>query len=98
MVPQHCILQVSSRDVGYFTSVVGHSNVLTDPHELEPYNVDWLRLGRGQSKVVLKPVSTEEVSKILSYCNERRSLFFFFFFFFFPAFIIIKPTEYEVQK
>ena len=28
---------------------------------------------RGQSSVVLKPKSTEEVSQILSHCNQRRS-------------------------
>ena len=29
---------------------------------------------RGQSSVVLKPKSTEEVSKILTHCNKRRSV------------------------
>jgi FAD/FMN-containing dehydrogenase len=46
--------------------------VITDPHELEPYNVDWLRLGRGQGPLVLRPETTDEVSKILKHCNERR--------------------------
>ena len=56
----------------HFSSIVGPSHVITDPHELEPYNVDWLRLGRGQGPLVLRPETTGEVSKILSYCNERR--------------------------
>lgn len=46
--------------------------VVTDENELEPYNTDWLETVRGQSKVVLKPKTTEEVSNILKYCNERK--------------------------
>jgi FAD/FMN-containing dehydrogenase len=39
--------------------------------DIEPYNSDWMRKYRGQSKLVLKPGTTEEVSKILKYCNEN---------------------------
>lgn len=34
--------------------------------------MDWLRKYRGDSKVVLKPKTTQEVSDILKYCNEKR--------------------------
>jgi len=39
--------------------------------DLEPFNGDWMRKYRGHTKLVLKPGSTEEVSKILKYCNEN---------------------------
>lgn len=39
--------------------------------DLEPFNRDWMNKYRGQTKVVLKPKSVEEVSKILKYCNDN---------------------------
>ena len=39
--------------------------------DLEGFNADWMRKYRGQSRVVVKPSSTVEVSKILAYCNEH---------------------------
>ncbi|KAH9460468.1 hypothetical protein Pst134EB_008640 [Puccinia striiformis f. sp. tritici] len=44
----------------------------TDPSDLEAFNVDWMGKYRGHSKVVLKPKSTEEVSRIVSYCAKNR--------------------------
>uniref|UniRef100_K1QDC6 D-2-hydroxyglutarate dehydrogenase, mitochondrial n=1 Tax=Magallana gigas TaxID=29159 RepID=K1QDC6_MAGGI len=44
--------------------------VLTD--SLDGYNTDWLKTCRGASQVVLRPKSTEEVSAILKYCNEKK--------------------------
>ncbi|XP_041976038.1 D-2-hydroxyglutarate dehydrogenase, mitochondrial [Aricia agestis] len=59
-------------DVKFFQSLISKERVLTDESELLPYNIDWIKNCRGQSKVVLKPKTTEEVSQILKYCNERR--------------------------
>ena len=39
--------------------------------DIEPYNSDWMRKYRGHAKLVLKPGSTEEVSKVLKYCNDN---------------------------
>lgn len=36
------------------------------------YNTDWLRTVRGESKIVLKPKSTEEMSKIVGHCVKRK--------------------------
>ena len=36
------------------------------------YNCDWIGTVRGESKVVLKPKTTAEVSSILAYCYERN--------------------------
>jgi D-2-hydroxyglutarate dehydrogenase len=40
--------------------------------DLESYNTDWLRTVRGNSSVVLKPKTAEEVSEVLRYCNQER--------------------------
>jgi FAD/FMN-containing dehydrogenase len=43
-----------------------------DDGDLEPFNTDWMKKYRGKSQLVLKPSSTEQVSKILKYCNDNR--------------------------
>ena len=45
---------------------------MTDPHELEPYNSDWMKKYKGASRLALRPKTTEQVAHILRYCNERR--------------------------
>ena len=39
--------------------------------DLEPYNSDWMRKYRGHTQLVVKPKSTEEMSKVLKYCNDN---------------------------
>lgn len=39
--------------------------------DIEPCNTDWMKKYRGHCKLVLKPGSTEQVSKILKYCNDN---------------------------
>lgn len=63
---------VQETDINYFKSILNESRVLTDENDILPFNIDWIKNCRGQSKVVLKPKSTNEVSKILKFCNERR--------------------------
>ncbi|XP_023323293.1 D-2-hydroxyglutarate dehydrogenase, mitochondrial [Eurytemora carolleeae] len=63
---------ISDTDIQAFNNILDTGRVLTDTDELEGYNVDWLRTVKGQSRCVLKPRSTEEVSEILSYCNKQR--------------------------
>ena len=36
------------------------------------FNTDWLRTVRGQSQLVLKPKTTEEVAKIVGHCVKRK--------------------------
>ncbi|XP_065364748.1 D-2-hydroxyglutarate dehydrogenase, mitochondrial [Calliphora vicina] len=65
--------ELSGKDVTFFESLLGTTNVLKDGEDdLQGYNVDFLRSVRGNSKLVLKPGSTQEVSEILKYCNDRR--------------------------
>mmetsp|Transcript_45417 Transcript_45417/g.74013 ORF Transcript_45417/g.74013 Transcript_45417/m.74013 type:complete len:564 (-) Transcript_45417:31-1722(-) len=64
--------RITDEDIKYFKSVVSDTAVLTDEHELEAYNVDWMRKYRGKSQVAIRPKTAEHVSKILGYCNARK--------------------------
>jgi len=44
-----------------------------DPKEIAPHLVEWRNKYQGQSPLLLKPDSTEKVSKILAICNETRT-------------------------
>ncbi|XP_066261640.1 D-2-hydroxyglutarate dehydrogenase, mitochondrial [Euwallacea similis] len=63
---------LDSNHLNFFKSVLGAQRMLTDPADCESFNIDWIKSVRGYSSCVLKPKSTEEVSKILSYCNENK--------------------------
>lgn len=43
--------------------------ILTE--NLKGYNTCWMNKYKGNSQLVLTPKTTEQVSKILKYCNER---------------------------
>lgn len=69
--PQFKKLQDS--DIEFFKSVLNDSNALvTDEDDLLFFNEDWMRKYKGQSKLVLKPRSAQQVSEILKYCNEQK--------------------------
>ncbi|KAJ4822994.1 D-2-hydroxyglutarate dehydrogenase, mitochondrial [Turnera subulata] len=63
---------LNSDDVAYFKQVLGEKNVVQDEDRLESANVDWQHKYKGSSRLLLLPRSTEEVSKVLQYCNSRR--------------------------
>lgn len=45
--------------------------MITNAKELAIYNIDTQRIFKGNSKLLLFPITTEEVSKIMKYCNEN---------------------------
>ncbi|KAF4979629.1 hypothetical protein FZEAL_4186 [Fusarium zealandicum] len=51
---------------------VTEAGAAIDAADLEPFNEDWMHKYKGQSKLVLRPTTTDEVSGILKYCNEQR--------------------------
>ncbi|KAI1331132.1 hypothetical protein F5Y16DRAFT_395566 [Xylariaceae sp. FL0255] len=70
--------QITPEHVAYFRELLGKDSAIIDgvtaevsSDDMEPYNGDWMRKYRGHCKLVLKPGSTEEVSKILKYCNDN---------------------------
>ncbi|XP_078393074.1 D-2-hydroxyglutarate dehydrogenase, mitochondrial isoform X2 [Cetorhinus maximus] len=62
---------VTTEDMMFFDSLLP-GRVVTDPDILEASNVDWLQTLRGRSQVLLRPQTTEEVSQVLRYCNDRN--------------------------
>ncbi|KAI4645750.1 hypothetical protein J4E93_005328 [Alternaria ventricosa] len=69
--------KVSEEHVKYFRELLGSDSAIIDgvskdaSDDIEAFNSDWMRKFRGHTKLVLKPNSTEEVSKILKYCNDN---------------------------
>lgn len=61
----------------HFRSILGTETAIIDgvtkdaSIDLEPFNADWMRKYNGQSKLVIKPGSTKEVSEVLKYCNDN---------------------------
>lgn len=69
--------EISADHVNYFKELLGKESAVIDgvtkdaTDDIEPFNGDWMRKYRGHTKLVLKPGSTEEVSKVLKYCNDN---------------------------
>ena len=59
---------LGDKDISFFEKI---TSVITDPSMIEPYNQDWTKKYQGQSKLMLKPKSNEEVAEILKYCNQE---------------------------
>ena len=78
-VPQrnHGYKQLSQQDLTYFKSILSSSEILHEStgataDDLQVYNEDWMKKYRGHSTLVLRPQLTEQVSKILKYCNQEK--------------------------
>ncbi|GIY83559.1 d-2-hydroxyglutarate dehydrogenase, mitochondrial [Caerostris extrusa] len=63
---------LTSKDVNFFSSLLGSSRIIQNVEELEAYNIDWLKSHKGSSSIVLRPKTTDEVSEILKYCNKQK--------------------------
>ncbi|KAF5337329.1 hypothetical protein D9611_003319 [Ephemerocybe angulata] len=70
---------VGKDDVAHFSSILAPTSIVSSlstapatEDELDQYNSDWIGRFKGQSTTVLKPKTTEEVSQILKWCNEKR--------------------------
>jgi FAD/FMN-containing dehydrogenase len=57
--------------VARFAAIVGAQHAVTDPDQQLPYLREWRDMYDGRASVVLRPGSTEEVSKILGLANEH---------------------------
>lgn len=69
--------EITEDHVKFFKQLLGKDSAIIDgvtkdaTDDIEPFNGDWMRKYRGHTKLVLKPGSTEEVSKVLKYCNDN---------------------------
>lgn len=65
--------ELSNEDINQFKTILGsESSIIQDNDDLIQYNEDWMRKYRGISQLVVKPKTTQQVSEILKYCNERK--------------------------
>ena len=55
-----------------FRAIVGASHALTDPDQQLPYLREWRDMYEGRASIVLRPGSTEEVSRIMALANEHN--------------------------
>lgn len=62
----------SSELLDQFTAIVGAANALRDPDLKAPYLREWRDKYFGESPMVLRPGSAEEVARILMLANEAR--------------------------
>jgi FAD/FMN-containing dehydrogenase len=62
---------VTPQNIAHFTQILGENNVITDADDLLYYSTDWMKKYIGDSAVVLRPETTEQVSEILAYCNKN---------------------------
>ncbi|KAG0749874.1 hypothetical protein G6F57_011375 [Rhizopus arrhizus] len=67
--------KITDKDIDYFKSILSPNNIIYEPDpeslEIKQHNVDWFNLYRGSSSLCLFPTTTEQVSKVLKYCNQH---------------------------
>jgi (R)-2-hydroxyglutarate---pyruvate transhydrogenase len=69
--------EIASEHVQFFKDALGGDAAVIDGvtgdagDDLEAYNSDWMRKYRGHTRLVIKPKTTDEVSKVLKYCNDN---------------------------
>ncbi len=64
-------MELKEEDIAFFKSLLGQENVYTDKAHKRAYSYDATRTYYEPDAVVF-PRSEEDISKILSYCNERK--------------------------
>jgi glycolate oxidase len=69
--PLPAFKKIDETDLAFFRSVIGDAYVITAREGLEKYAKDETEDLRFYPEAVLKPANTEEISRILRYCNEQ---------------------------
>ena len=54
-----------------FVEIVGERNVLTAPEDMAPFLREWRDLYQGETPMVLRPGTREEVSAILAHADSN---------------------------
>jgi FAD/FMN-containing dehydrogenase len=69
---------VTEHDLAHFAKILAPTSILStlspsslSSSELDQYNNDWMGKYHGNSTTVLKPKTTQQVSEIVKWCNEK---------------------------
>ena len=62
--------QLTEQHLQFFKSTLPSNCIQTE--DLDAYNQDWLKEHKGNSKLILKPTTSLQVSEILKFCNKER--------------------------
>ena len=63
--------KIDDTDLAFFRSVIGEAYVITSHEGLTKYAKDETEYLTFYPEVVLKPANTDEISRIMKYCNEN---------------------------
>ncbi|CAF0956247.1 unnamed protein product [Rotaria magnacalcarata] len=63
---------LTDRDISFFERLLPDGRAITNPDDCLPYNIDWIKTCQGQSQLVLKPKTVDEIQAILRYCHEHQ--------------------------
>ena len=66
------ILKNKDKIISDISSFTRKQNILSENEELKPYETDGLAAYRQTPMLVVLPETTQEVSRILSYCNKNK--------------------------
>ena len=63
---------MADKDLTFFDSILDKNQIVTDKDDLVAHNFDFWKKFSGNSSLMLKPRTNEEISAILRYCNEKK--------------------------
>ncbi|CAF0721797.1 unnamed protein product [Rotaria sordida] len=63
---------LTDKDISFFERLLPDGRAITNPDDCLPYNIDWIKTCQGQSQLILRPKTVDEVQAILRYCYERQ--------------------------
>ena len=69
--PNRAVIDKRERIVQGLAAILPGENLITDPHELVPYETDGFTAYSRVPMAVVLPETTDEVSRILAFCNEE---------------------------
>mmetsp|Transcript_20134 Transcript_20134/g.24819 ORF Transcript_20134/g.24819 Transcript_20134/m.24819 type:complete len:511 (+) Transcript_20134:43-1575(+) len=72
--PERTLRPSSEKDAEVLFSRMGNrdGSVITNENILQVHNIDWTKKYKGNASILCRPKTVEEVSSILSYCNEEK--------------------------
>ena len=69
--PNRAVIDKRDRIIAGLAAILPGENLITDAHELVPYETDGFTAYSRVPMAVVLPETTEEVSRILAFCNEQ---------------------------